>query len=135
MGKHETFDVGLPPDVIIQKIKKALHHGGDTHTWEDVQEGIVEGKYQIFWNDWGACITQVVQEPQCRYLNCFIVAGKLPEVMSLHDEVERFALIQNCKYMTTSARQGWGKVLPAHGWKKTRVVFVKELKDGQIFTK
>ena len=126
MVKQETSEP-LPPDEIIRRIEKALHHGGETHTWEDVRQGLLEGKFQIFWNDFGACITEIVEAPQCRYLNCFVVAGKLPEVMELHEQVEKFALTQSCKFMTTSARKGWQTVLPAFGWKPSRVVFVKEV--------
>jgi uncharacterized protein YcnI len=126
MVKRETSEP-LPPEEIIRRIEKALHHGGDTHTWEDVRHGLLDGKFQIFWNEFGACITEVVDAPRCRYLNCFVVAGKLPEVMELHEQVERFALSQSCKYMTTSGRHGWTKVLPGFGWKPSRTVFVKEI--------
>jgi hypothetical protein len=124
--KQGTFD-GLPPDEIIRRIEKALAHGGNTHTWDDIRQGLIEGKYQIFWNPFGACITEIVDAPQKRYLNCFVVAGQLPEVMELQDEVDKFALIHNCAYMMTSARMGWQKVLPDYGWKAVRTVFIKDV--------
>lgn len=127
MAKPEKFSGPLPPEEIIKRIKIALKKGGDTHTWEDVREGLITGKYQIFHNDFGACITEIVDAPQCRYLNCFVVAGKLPEVMELHDQVEFFGLTQHCKFMTTSARPGWQTVLPKRGWKRTHFVFAKPI--------
>lgn len=120
----------LLPEEIIRRIKKALVLGGGTHTWEDVQIGLNEGRYQIFWNEYGACITEICQTPQLLYLNCFVVAGKLPEVMDLHSQVETFAKSVGCKYMQTSARMGWKTVLPKFGWKNTRAVFVRELSNG-----
>jgi len=124
--KQETSN-GLPPDEIIRRIEKALAHGGDTHTWDDVRHGLIEGKFQIFWNDFGACITEIVDAPKKRYLNCFVVAGQLPEVMDLQKDVDTFALVHGCSYIMTSARMGWQKVLPDYGWKATRMVFIKEV--------
>lgn len=126
MTENQDSD-GLPSDEIIRRIKKALVIGGETHTWEDIQIGLMEGHYQIFWNDYGACITQVCQTPQCLYLDCIVVAGKLPEVMDLSEQVENYGKSMGCKFMTTSARMGWKTVLPAYGWKEKRVVFTKDL--------
>ena len=121
---------GLPPHEIVRRIEKALVLGGSTHTWEDVQIALIEGRMQIYWNDHGACITEICQAPQCRYMNCFVVAGELPGVMELQEEVENAAISAGCKYMTTSARMGWKTVLPKYGWKNTRAVFTKELTNG-----
>jgi len=118
---------GLPPEEIIKRIKKALMIGGDTHSWDDVREGLIEGKYQIFWNDHGACISEVIDAPKRRYMNIFVVAGELPGVMDLQDEVENHAITMGCSYMMTSARMGWKKVLPGYGWKESRAVFVREI--------
>ena len=117
----------LPPDEIIARIEKALVHGGETHTWEDIRTGIIEGRFQIFWNEHGACVTQICTPPQKRYLNCFVVAGELPGVMDLSQEVEDFGRSMGCQFMTTSARMGWKKVLPNYGWKESQVVFTKGL--------
>lgn len=136
MARPETSNAALPTEEIIRRIKVALKKGGDTHSWEDIQQGLVEGRYQIFHNDHGVCITEIIHAPKCRYLNCFVVAGKLPEVMELHNQVEFFGLTQHCKYMLTSARPGWQTVLPKFGWKKSQVVFTKAiegyLRDGKI---
>ena len=128
MAKAESN--GLPPDEIIRRVEKALVLGGGTHTWEDIQIALIEGRMQIYWNDHGACITEICQTPQCRYMNCFVVAGELPGVMELQEEVENAAISAGCKYMTTSARMGWKTVLPKYGWKNTRAVFTKELTNG-----
>jgi hypothetical protein len=120
---------GLLPEEIIKRIERALVLGGGTHSWEDIRIGLIEGRYQIFWNKHGACITEICDAPQARYLNCFVVAGELPGVMELHEEVENHAISMGCKYMQTSARMGWQKVLPNYGWKKARIVFVRDLQE------
>jgi hypothetical protein len=114
----------------IRRIKKALHYGGDTHTWEDVREGIIEGRFQVFDNDHGVCITEIMEGPRKRYLHCWIVAGELPGVMELHKEVERHGLTNDCPYMTTVGRRGWETVLPKYGWRRTGTMFKKELSNG-----
>lgn len=122
-------NLGLPPDEIIRRIKVALKRGGGGYSWEDVSTGLILGRFQIFWNGHGACITEIVQTPQKRYLNCFVVAGELPGVMELHDQVEAYGLTQSCEYMMTSARMGWQTVLPDYGWKKHSIVFVRDLEQ------
>lgn len=117
----------LEPDELIRRIKKALSKGGDTHTWEDVYAGLQEGKYQFFQKGGGVCITQVHQAPQVRYLHYFIVAGDMQDCLDLQPEIEAFAKAQGCKYVTSSGRMGWRKVLPNYGWKETHVVYQKEL--------
>ncbi len=120
-------DIGLPPEEIIRRIEIALAEGGGTHTWEDMKEGLIKGDLQIFWNEHGACITEIIQTPQLRYLHCWIVAGELPGVMDLQDQVERHALSSTCEYMETKGRLGWEKVLPDYGWKKSMTVFTKKI--------
>lgn len=130
MVKQETSD-GLPPDEIIRRIEKALVYGGGTHTLEDVRQGLIEGKFQIFWNEHGVCITEIIQSPQSRHLHCFLVAGELPGVMELQEQVIRHAITNSCAYMTTAGRFGWQKVLPKFGWKKAHIAFKFDL-EGMV---
>lgn len=126
MANHES-EVGLPPDEIIARIRKALKKGGDAYSWEDVSAGLVAGRFQLFWNAHGVCITEIVQAPRKRYLHAFVVAGELPGVMDLHGDVERHAVASGCAYMTTNGRMGWQSVLPKYGWKKHSVTFLYDL--------
>lgn len=114
----------------MAKISRALKRGGDTHTLQDVLNGLLEGKYQLFENDDGVCVTEVIDAPNSRYLHCWVVAGRLPGVMQLHEAVERHALTNSCKFMSTAARPGWKTVLPQYGWKPAQIIFVKELSHG-----
>jgi hypothetical protein len=118
---------GLPPEEIIRRIQKALHHGGDTHTWGDVKERIQDGRARIFYDDNGCWIVEVMESPQKRWLNAWIVAGQLPEVMSLQAEVERYAKEQGCAFMEARCRPGWKIVYPQYGWSQTGIVIVKEI--------
>jgi hypothetical protein len=119
---------GLPPEEIIRRIEEALRYGGDCYSWDDVREGLLTGKFQMFWNDYGVCITEIIAAPQKRYLHCFVVAGELPGVMQLQDQVIGHALTNSCEFMTTTGRVGWEMVLPKYGWKKTHSVMQYDLK-------
>ena len=117
----------LTPEEKMAKIARALKHGGGTHSLQDVLDGLLEGKYQLFENDDGVCVTEIMEAPQARYLHCWIVAGRLPGVMQLQDAVERHALTNSCRFLSTAARAGWKTVLPEFGWKASKIVFTKEL--------
>jgi hypothetical protein len=122
---------GLPPEEIIKRIEKALKNGGDTHDWEDVRNGLMLGEYQIFWNDHGVCITEIKSTPKRRYLHAFVVAGEMPGVMELQDQVIQHALTHSCDFMTTAGRVGWERVLPKFGWRKTQAVMRYDL-EGMV---
>lgn len=117
----------LTEEQIKERIEKALRSGGDTLTLSDVIEGLQAGRYQIFWNAHGVCVTQIVVTPRHRYLDCFVVAGELPGVMDLHPQVEAFAKANQCEWMETTARFGWRRVLPRFGWRPVKTLFVKEI--------
>ncbi|CAB4200674.1 hypothetical protein UFOVP1339_60 [uncultured Caudovirales phage] len=118
---------GLTPAQIIERIEIALDAAGGTHTWEDVCTGLKAGAYQMFWNKHGAAITEIVNFPRKRVLHCWIVAGELPGVMELQDQVIAHAQKHECSLMTTTARPGWRKVLPSYGWKEDTAMFSHEV--------
>jgi hypothetical protein len=118
---------GLPPDEIVRRIEKALAIDG-THTWSDLCAELVAGTAQIFWNEHGAWITQILPFPRKTVLNVWIVAGELPEVMGLQDQVERFAADNGADVMTVrGARFGWKHVAKQYGWSEQSVVLVRPI--------
>jgi hypothetical protein len=117
-GQH----LGLPPAEIVRRIEKALEIDG-THTWDDVRDLLLDGAAQIFWNEHGAWITELLVLPQKRMLNVWVVAGELPEVMALQEQVERFALTQTCDCMIVKgARFGWKDIAKEYGWEEHALV-------------
>ena len=73
---------------------------------------------QIFWNDHGAWITEIMIAPRMRWLNVWVIAGQLPEVMELQDEVERFCLTKTIERMVATTRPGWAVLASKDGWDK-----------------
>jgi hypothetical protein len=113
----------------MERIKKALVYGGDTHDWDDVREKLLKGEYQIFWNDFGCVVTEIVEYPKLKNLHWVIIAGTMGGADDLHEKVRRFAVDQGCKTMTGSGRLGWERVSQGFGWKKQWVVMKFELED------
>jgi len=119
--------LGLPGSEIIKRIEKALEIDG-THTWDDVQEMLIDGRCQIFWDEHGCWITEVLVTPRKRLLNVWIVAGELPEVMSLQEKVERFALTETCdQIIVKGARFGWKDIAKEYGWREHAVVLTHDV--------
>jgi len=107
----------LPGAEIIARISEALERDG-THTWEDVREMLLCGDAQIFWNDHGAWITQVMVAPRMRWLHVWIVAGQLPELMEIQEQVERFALTKTISRIVATTRPGWAVLTTKDGWEQ-----------------
>jgi hypothetical protein len=123
--------MALTDDQIKQRISQALEHGGGTYELDDIVDGLHKGQFQIFWNDHGVCITEIVNGPRRSYLNCLVVAGELPGVMELQSKIDEFAHQMGCAFMMTTARLGWQKVLPQFGWDKTSVVFTRPVRASE----
>jgi hypothetical protein len=117
----------LPPEEIIRRIEIALEHGGGTHTWDDIRQQILDGRAQIFWNDDGVVITEIVDNPQFRTLHCMVIAGRMQSIPDLQEQIIRHGISSGCKYMTMSGRSGWERVLPKHGWQKFQTVMKYDL--------
>ena len=117
---------GLPPDEIIRRIKKALDRD-KTHTWEHVCDLLHVGAAQIFWNDHGAWITEIVTTPIAKWLHVWVVAGELPGVMDVQPQVIEFAREHGCQRITATARFGWKHVAKAHGWHNHAIVITHDV--------
>ena len=129
MVKPETSK-GLPPDEIVRRIEKALKHGGDTHTWDDIRQGLSTGHFQIHWNDGGVAITEIQVFPRRKNLHCFIVAGKMAPVLELQQDMIAFARTHGCRSLSATGRFGWERVLPKQGWKKMHTAFGLDLEGS-----
>lgn len=112
----------------IRRIEKALRRAGGTHEWPDMQELLIRGDAQIFDNEHGCWVTEVRAFPRKRLLNVWVVAGELPDVMDIQEQVERYGLSQSCERMYATIRPGWKDIYPKHGWKKDALVISKELR-------
>ena len=120
----------LTPDQKISRIKKALSASGGYDTWEDVQDGLMEKKYQIFDSNDGVFITEIIKRAKGNFLNVWIAGGRLPGIMKMVPRMEKMARADGCKQMVAFGRLGWDRVLPKYGWKKIGVVYAKDVSNA-----
>jgi hypothetical protein len=113
-----------------KRLKKALALGGNTHTIEDIQQAIALGTMQCFVNGDSFAITEVINAPQKRFLNVFLVVGDL-SILELHDEVEAFAKQAGCDFMQAYGRPGWRPKIKKLGWEPDRIVFRRKIGQTQ----
>jgi hypothetical protein len=111
---------------------KALKIGGNTHTREDIAEGIKLGRFQ-YWGDDECCVvTEIVAYPRCQKLHLFIAAGNLQRLFDVYlPKVKAFAREHGCVSLTSVSRKGFLKRFPAVGFKPKCVTFELDLKDGE----
>lgn len=108
---------------MIARLQKALDHGNNCHSLEDVFAALKSGEMQCFWSDEAFVVTQVCQYPQKRVLVVPFAAGRLADVMRLQPQVVAHAKSNGCEDLLVIGRRGWEKVLPKFGWKRGSTVF------------
>lgn len=118
-------------DELNRRLDRALRLAGHTHTIDDIQRDLASGRLQCFSDGDSFALTEIVQEPQKKYLNVFLAVGEM-SIVNLIPRIEAFAQEAGCAWVQALGRPGWKSVLPKYGWKPTHVLFVHEIgrKDG-----
>ena len=140
-----TIPVLIPTDKIkdvenfvSDSIEKALKFSGNHYNLDDVLKQLYEGKAQlwILWNDkrktkyQGCIVTKILQRPNTKSLNLFIVTGKDRKLwQDKITTIEDFAKEKGCSHLETYARQGWSRILKKHNYKTTHYLLEKKLED------
>ena len=107
---------------------KALRIGGNTHTRQDIADGIKTGRFQYFGDDRCCVVTEIVDYPQKRTCHLFIAAGDLQRLFDVYlPMVKRFAREHGCVALTSVSRKGFLKRFPAVGFKPKCVTFELDL--------
>lgn len=98
-----------------RRLQKVLDMQGNAYEISDVAAEIKAGRMQLFQNDHGCVITQVITLPRKKILNIFAVCGEMA-VTSLKDDLIAFGKAQGCDILFTEGRKGWARILPRFGW-------------------
>jgi hypothetical protein len=114
---------------MIKKLERALQMGHDLYTFDEIMDGIYAGKFQSFAHGDTWCVTRVYDFPRKRVLDIFLVVGNIGEFHILEEQVTEYAKGIGANKMTATGRLGFEGYLD-RGWKKTAVVYDKELDDG-----
>jgi len=117
-------------DYIEPLIEEALRRVGYTHDFErDIMPMLLEERAQWWCRDQGVIITELVQFPNFKVCNYWLVAGCLEDCLELQPEINRWAVAQGCSRAIGMGRRGWLRVLPKYGWKPYGIGFAKDLRQ------
>jgi hypothetical protein len=115
-------------DTLRKLFDKAIISGGNTHTIDDIEAGIANGQFQYWHADDCCAVTELIPYPRCKKLHIFIAAGNFNSICEkLLPQAKQFALDQGCTAMTTIARKGFVKRIPAYGFEPKYIAFQLDL--------
>lgn len=108
-------------------IADALEYSGGTHTVDDVVEGIVSGRMQLWPAERGCAVTEVISYPRKKVLHVFLAAGEMDQIVDMLDSAKAWGRDQGCDAFTIAGRKGWKRVLAKHGFQETFTVLETQL--------
>jgi hypothetical protein len=111
----------------LAQLQEALDGMGGTHTLDDIVDLIRDGHMQSFCEGETWAITQIIEFPQKRILEIFLVVGDMPEAEALHDQVIAFAKAHQCSLVRCFGRHGWAKWAVPRGWTNGQRLYMKEI--------
>lgn len=107
-------------------IADALEYAGGTHTVDDVIDGILSGRQQLWPAERGCAVTEIVVYPRKKVLHVFLAAGEMDQIIAMIDSAVEWGKTQGCTGMTIAGRHGWARVLAKYGYKPVMTVLEKE---------
>ena len=107
-------------------IEDALEYSGGTHNFDDVAQGIIEGRMQLWPAERGCAVTEIVLYPRIKVLHVFLAGGEMDQIIDMIDSAVEWSKTQGCTSMTISGGHGWQKVLSKHGVQPVMTVLKKE---------
>lgn len=116
-----------PMEERYAQIEKALALMGNTHSFKDVLSLIEDGFMQSFAVGETWAITQILDFPQKRVCEIFILAGELGQIEEVMAEVEAYARAKGCQIMRGYGRAGWAHYTRPRGWTDDTRIYLKEL--------
>lgn len=120
----------IPPiENYRRAIEEALVYTGGSHTYEDVVRLVEEGQMQYWPSAHSVVITEIIDYPQERILNFFLVGGgSLAEIEMMHEPLIEWGRTQGCTKAVMTGRPGWGRTfLTREGWEPTLQVYEREI--------
>lgn len=125
--------------LVLKDIQQALSYSGSYTDSDFVLEQLKDKKFQLWvlWDKtkqttidkyYGVVVTEIIQRKLKRSCNIFIVTGRHRQKWQhLVNDLEKFAIDNNCDCMELFARPGWDKIMHKLDYKKTHVVLEKQL--------
>jgi hypothetical protein len=114
-------------ELLLPCLLDALDLAGGTHELADVARALAEGRAQYWTNGGAAIVTEIIQYPQLRAVNYWLVGGELRAALALAPKIEDWARERNCVRAVALGRKGWTPHLCDLGWTAPATGFRKEL--------
>jgi len=109
------------------QIESALAYSGGTHVFEDVAQGVIEGRMQAWVNGGSIAITEIIVFPRKKTLHGFLAAGNMREILDMVPSASEWGKQMGCTGFTLAGRKGWQRVFGKRGWKTAFYVLGTEL--------
>lgn len=105
-------------------IEDAIAYNGRTMTIDDVEAGIVSGKYQFLPDSASAMVIEIADLPRKKLVNFLLAGGDLNQLQKAEQKVTKWARQVGLDGAMIIGRRGWGKAL--EGYKEAATVYMKE---------
>jgi hypothetical protein len=97
--------------------ERAIPQLQGTHTIEDIALMVGSGALHLWVGDKSAVLTEFIQFPRMKIINCFIGAGEFDEVMRLVEaKIIPFARQNGCSRLQGGGRDGWRRKLDGYSY-------------------
>jgi hypothetical protein len=118
-------------DANRKHIEAALEYSGGSHVFDDVRDGILSGRMQIWPGRASVAITEIIEYPCKKVLHVFLAGGEMAELIDMIDSAAIWGDAQGCTSITMSGRRGWDRVLGNHGFKPVMIVMERAIDGGR----
>lgn len=109
-------------------IEAALEYSAGTHSFKDIVDGVLSGKFKLWSNDRACVVTHLIDSPQKLILHFFLAGGDLSAVRELEDLAIKWGEDNHCDSATLIGRKGWAKALRDNGWEDSHIMMIRSLK-------
>lgn len=107
-------------------ISRALEHGGNTHTTDDVRADILAGRLHLIGGSRSVLTIEIVDYPQGRHGRIVHAAVDMGEVLhDLEPKAEAFARAHDAVALEFVGRRGWLRAAAPLGYAETAVVMAR----------
>lgn len=89
-----------------------------THDIEDIERGVLDGRFQLWIGPDGAAITEILVYPKKKVLHVFLAGGSKEQIIDFQASAMAWGQAHGCSEMNISGRKGWLRALSGHGWKE-----------------
>ncbi len=106
---------------------EAIGHGGDTVTPDQVAYRILSGQATLFADADSFVITEIKEFPDAKYLNCWLMGGKMDAILRWEEELYALARNVGATHLIGAGRRGWERALRDHGYEFYTTTLRKEV--------